>query len=168
MVSTGLDPSTALTGTSSPQLILQVALAALSEGKISEVVDQFDDHFTFIDHALTLEFADKGRLTEFFQKARELFPDSMLEVGSIFECGEHALAEWKPSVAQTVPYGSVSYRFPIILPGSTIVRIKDGGIARWADYDQNTSRRASLAVFFTEWVECQPRRCACLALKRHT
>jgi hypothetical protein len=125
-----------------------------SEGKISEVVDRFDDHFTFVDHALTLEFADKGRLTEFFQKARELFPVTVLEVGSIFECGDHAIAEWKLSATQTVPYGSISYRFPILLPGSTIIKIKAGRIARWADYyDQNTSRRVSLAAFFTEWVE---------------
>ena len=154
MISTSLDPRTALTGPSSPQLILRVALAALSEGKISEVVDQFDDHFTFVDHALTLEFADKGRLTEFFQKARELFPDSVLEVVSVFECGDHAIAEWRVSATQTAPYGSISYRFPILLPGSTIVRIRDGRIATWADYyDQNTSRRVSLAAFFTEWVE---------------
>jgi hypothetical protein len=110
MMSTSFDPSTALTGISTPQLILQAALAALSEGKISEVVDQL----------LTVEFADKGRLTEFFQKAREMFPDTVLEVGSIFECGDHAIAEWKLSATQTVPYGSISYRFPILLPGSTI------------------------------------------------
>ncbi|SRR6266404_3315565 len=65
MMSTSLNPNIALKGISTPQWILQSALAALSEGRISEVLDQFDDHFTFTDHALALEFTDKGRLTEF-------------------------------------------------------------------------------------------------------
>ena len=54
--------------------MLQSMLAALSEGKIPEVVDHFDDVFTFNDYALALEFTDKGRLSEFFHKSRELFP----------------------------------------------------------------------------------------------
>jgi hypothetical protein len=88
----------------------------------------------------SLDAADKGRLTEFCQKAREMFPDTVLEVGSIFECGDYAIAEWKLSATQTVPYGSISYRFPILLPGSTIVQIKDGRIARWADSAIDPSR----------------------------
>ena len=47
--------------------ILQSVLATLNEGKIAEVADQFDDHFTFTDHALDLEFSDRGRLIEFFR-----------------------------------------------------------------------------------------------------
>lgn len=43
------------------------------ESAISEVADQFDDHFTFIDHALDIEFTDKNRLIELFHKSRELF-----------------------------------------------------------------------------------------------
>ena len=46
-------------------------LAALNGGKFSKAVDQFDDHFRFIDHALGLEFTAKSRLIEFFYKARE-------------------------------------------------------------------------------------------------
>jgi hypothetical protein len=61
-----------------PRSILQSALAALSDGRISEAVAQFDDGFNFNDHALALEFTDKLRLTEFFQKTRELFPDTTL------------------------------------------------------------------------------------------
>ena len=94
MMSTSLNPNIALKGISTPQWILQSVLAALSEGRISEVLDQFDDHFSFTDHALALEFTDKGRLTEFLYKSRELFPDTVVEVVSIFECGDHAIAEW--------------------------------------------------------------------------
>ena len=70
---------------SAPKRFLQSVLAALNEGKISKAVDQFDDHFTFTDHALDPEFTDKGRLVEFFQKTRELFPDTVVEVDSTFQ-----------------------------------------------------------------------------------
>ena len=54
-----------------PDRILQTALAAWRQGNLVEVVDQFNDQFTFTDHALGLQFKDKGRLTEFC-KANEL------------------------------------------------------------------------------------------------
>jgi len=154
MMSTSLNPNIALKGISTPQWILQSALAALSEGRISEVLDQFDDHFIFTDHALVLEFTDKGRLTEFLHKSRELFPDTVVEVVSIFECGDHAIAEWNLTATQSVPYGSIYLRLPISLRGTSVVHVKNGRITEWSDYyDQNTSRRVSLAAFFTEWIE---------------
>jgi steroid delta-isomerase-like uncharacterized protein len=135
--------------------ILQSVLAALNEGKISQAVDQFDEHFTFTDHALDLEFTDKGRLIEFFQKTRELFPDAVLEVNSTFQCGNHAVAEWKlTGTTQTVPYGSNRFRFPISLRGTSIVRTENGKITQWSDYyDQNRSWRFRLAATFKEWIE---------------
>jgi ketosteroid isomerase-like protein len=137
-----------------PQQILQSALDALREGNISEVLEQFADDFTFNDHALTLEFTDKLRLTEFFEKSRELFPNTTLEIVSLFGRGEHAIAQWKLSATQTVPYGSTSYRFPISLFGATIVRVQNERIVQWSDYyDQSSSRRMSLGAFFTDWVE---------------
>jgi hypothetical protein len=138
----------------SPREILQSALATLGGGGIAEVVAQFDDHFTFNDHALALGFTDKTRLTEFLNKERELFPDTTLEVLFIFEDANHAIAQWKLSATQIVPYGSFSYRFPISLPGTTIVRVENERIVQWSDfYDQNTSRRIALAALFTEWIE---------------
>jgi steroid delta-isomerase-like uncharacterized protein len=138
-----------------PRSILQSALAALSEGRISEVVANFDDRFKFNDHALTLEFTEKTRLTEFFEKSRELFPDSALAVVSVTESGDHAIAEWKLTATQTVPFfGSTRYRLPISVRGSTIIRVEHGRIVEWSDYyDQSSSRRMSLAAFFTEWIE---------------
>jgi hypothetical protein len=134
--------------------ILQSALAALAEGKVSEIVAQFDDHFTFNDHGLSLEFSDKGRLTEFFSKSRELFPDTKLEVLSIFEDRDHAIAEWKLSATHTEPYGSICCHFPFSLYGSTVVRVENDKIVQWSDYyDYNSSRRMSLASYFTEWIE---------------
>jgi steroid delta-isomerase-like uncharacterized protein len=146
------DDSTLL---NAPRAILQSALAALSEGRISEVVALFDDRFKFNDHALTLEFTEKTRLTDFLEKSRELFPDTALEVVSVMESGDQAVAEWRLTATQTVPFfGSTSYRLPISVFGSTIIRVKHGRIARWSDYyDQSSSRRMNLAAFFSEWIE---------------
>jgi ketosteroid isomerase-like protein len=151
VVSRGDDESTRV---NAPQWILHSVLAALSEGRISEAVAQFSDRFTFNDHGVALEFTDKPRLTEFFEKARELFPDTTLEIVSLFESGDQAVAEWTLAATETMPYGSISYRVPISLQGSTIVRIENGRIVQWSDYyDRNSARRTNLAAFFTEWVE---------------
>jgi hypothetical protein len=120
----------------------------LNQRDISGAVNQFADDFTFHDYALDLEFTEKGRLVEFFQKSRELFPDTTLE------CGDYAIAEWKLKATDSQPFGSISYRSPILLRGSTIVQIKNGRVAHWSDYyGQLTSRRATLAAFFAEWIE---------------
>jgi ketosteroid isomerase-like protein len=138
----------------STQRILESALAALNEGRVSELVEQFDERFKFNDYALTLEFTDKTRLTDFLQKARELYPDTALEVLSIMECGDRAIAEWRLTATQTEPYGSISYRFPISVHGSTIVRVQNGKIVEWSDYyDQASSRRTRLASLFIEWID---------------
>jgi ketosteroid isomerase-like protein len=133
---------------------LQSALVALSEGRVRALVEQFADSFRFNDHALTLEFTDKARLTDFFEKSRELFPDTALEIVSLFEDGDRAIAQWKLSATQIVPYGAISYRFPISLFGATIVRVENGKIVEWSDYyDQSSSRRMSLGAFFTDCIE---------------
>ena len=137
-----------------PVDILQTALAALNQRNISRAVDQFADDFAFNDYGLDLEFTDKNRLSEFFQKSYELFPDTAVELVSTFECDDYAIAEWKLIATQTEQYGSLSYRFPIVLRGSTIVQIENGRVAHWSDYyDQLTSRRGRLGAFFEEWIE---------------
>src|SRR5262249_37832620 len=155
MHTTDMNPDTASIGVSAPKRILQSVLAALNEGKIAKAVDQFDDRFSFSDHALDLEFTDKGRLVEFFQKTRELFPDTVVEVDSTFQCGGYAIAEWKlTATTQTVPYGSTRFAIPISLRGTSIVHIENGRITHWSDYyDQNRSWRFGLAAFFREWIE---------------
>ena len=137
-----------------PVDILQSVLAALNQRNISTAVDQFADDFAFNDYALDLRFTDKGRLTEFFRKACELFPDTVVELVSTFECGDYAIAEWKLTATQTESFGSRSYRFPMVLRGSTIVQIENGRVAHWSDYyDQLRSRRGPLKAFFEEWIE---------------
>ena len=89
-------------------------------------MDAFNDEFTFNDHALGLAFTDKTRLTEFFQKSRELFPDTVVTVTSTFESGNHTIAEWKLAATETVPYGSGSmyFRRPFSLIGVSVVQIE--------------------------------------------
>jgi hypothetical protein len=119
---------------SGPGATLQSALADLSDGRISEVVELFADHFTFNDHALTLELKGKRHLTEFFEKSREVFPDSTFELGSMFDSGDRAIAEWRLSATESVPLGSISHRVPISLQGSTIICVENGKIVQWSEY----------------------------------
>lgn len=145
-----------LNGVKSSQHILQSIVSALNGGKISEAVGAFNDHFIFTDNALGLAFSDKTRLTEFFQKSRELFPDMVVTVTSTFDSGDHAIAEWKLLATETVPYGSGSMhlRRTFSLLGVSVVEIKDAQIIHWSDYyDLATSRRIGLGAFFEEWIE---------------
>jgi steroid delta-isomerase-like uncharacterized protein len=155
MRTNGMNLDTASIGVSDSRRILQSFFAALNEGKILEAVERFDDPFTFTDHALDLEFTDKSRLIEFFQKTRELFPDTVLEVNSTFECGDYLVAEWKlKATMQTAFYGVTRFRFPISVGGISIVHIENRRITRWSDYyDQNKSWRFSVAAIFKEWIE---------------
>jgi len=134
--------------------LLQSVLEALDQRNIPRALDQFADDFEFNDYALDLQFKDKKRLTEFFQKPFELFPDTAVELVSTFECGDYAIAEWKLSATQIEQFGSRSYRFPIVLRGSTIAQIEKRRVAHWWDYyDKSTSRRGPLKAFFEEWIE---------------
>src|SRR5215468_12081878 len=100
--------------------ILDSMLAALSKGKITEFVERFGDDFKFTDHALNLEFTDKGRLIEFLKKSRELFPDTVVEVRSTFEIKDNAIAEWALTATESAGYGSMQLRLPISLSGVSI------------------------------------------------
>ena len=154
MISTCTERENGLSRAGAPQRILQSVLEALSQGRISQAVDQFDGDLTFNDHALGLDFSDKGRLTEFFEKCREFFPDTAVEVNSIFECGDRVVAEWKLNATETVPFGPTQLRKPISVQGTSIVQIRNGRVTRWSDYyDSIASRRFKVAAFFEEWVE---------------
>ena len=134
--------------------IFRFVVTALSEGRFSDAVNRFDDHFTFIDRALDLEFTDKERLIEFYRKSRELFPDTALEIESTFAYGNHAVAEWKLAATQTVFVWNQNFRSPIAVRGSTIVRVDNGRVTRWSEYyDGLTSRRYGLAGMFKGWIE---------------
>jgi steroid delta-isomerase-like uncharacterized protein len=129
-------------------------LGALNEGKVTQFVDRFDDDFRFTDHALNLEFKEKGRLTEFLKKLRERFPDAKLEVVSTFESGNCAIAEWRVTATENGPYGSMQVRLPISFSGVSVAQFRNEKIVRWTDYyDQGKSRRVAVAAYFTDWIE---------------
>src|SRR5262245_40471161 len=153
-----LNAKAALKGitTGQPSLadILKSMLTSLSEGRTTDFVAGFQSPFKFTDHALNLEFKEHQLLTEFLEKSRELFPDTVMEVVSVFQSGDAAFAEWKLTATETVSVGSMNLRMPILLSGVSIAHFNGGKITRWTDYyDQLTSRRVGLAAFFTEWVE---------------
>ena len=74
--------------------IVLAVISHLNEGKIEDAVAIFTDQFSFKDHGIQLEFNTKERLTEFVQKARELYPDMLLQINTIFVSGDRTLTEW--------------------------------------------------------------------------
>ena len=133
--------------------ILQAALAG--QGNIREAVDQFNDQFTFTDHALGLEFKDQERLIEFLAKIGERFPDSERRDTTIFSSGDRVISEWTLTATQTEPFlGGHLRKVPICVRGISDVQIKNGKISQWSDYyDQLKSRRNCVASCFTDWIE---------------
>ena len=135
--------------------ILQIALAAWRQGNFVAAANQFNDQFTFTDHALGLEFKDKGRLIEFLAKIGECFPDSERRDNTIFSSWDRVISEWTLTATQAEPFlGGRLRKVPICVQGISVVQIKDGKISQWSDYyDQLKSRRYGVAALFTEWIE---------------
>src|SRR5215471_3371278 len=68
--------------------ILKSMLTCLSEGRITDFVAGFHSPIKFTDHALDLQLNERQQLTEFLEKSRELFPDTVMEVVSVFQSGD--------------------------------------------------------------------------------
>jgi steroid delta-isomerase-like uncharacterized protein len=135
--------------------VVRTVLMHLNNGKISDATACFAEEFEFKDRGIGLEFKNRERLAEFFQKTRELYPDSSLQTDTIFVNGDHVITEWTLETTLMEPfYGRLSRKVPVSLHRASIVRIDDGKITDWSDYyDGLTSRRTALASYFTEWVE---------------
>jgi steroid delta-isomerase-like uncharacterized protein len=138
----------------SEEVVLPV-LTRLNNGNIDKAIAHFAEEFTFKDRGIGLEFRDKERLTEFFQKTREFFPDSFLQIDSILVSVDHVVSEWTLHTTVTEPfYGGVSRKVQVSVYGVSVVRTKNGKITEWSDYyDGLTSRRTPLAAHFEEWVD---------------
>src|SRR5215469_2808867 len=112
----------------SERLVLAV-ISYLNDGNIEDAVALFADQFSFKDHGIRLEFNTKGRLAEFFQKARELYPDSFLQTEGIFVSGSNALTEWTLQATLIEPaFGNGRWKVRISLPGASVVRTENGRI----------------------------------------
>ena len=131
--------------------VVLTVLTHLNNGEIDDVMARFAEEFAFKDHGIGLEFKDRERLAEFFQKAQELYPDSLRQTNTIFVNGDHVLTEWTLRATLTEPFYGLLRKVPVSLHGTSIVRIDNGKITDWADYyDGLTSRRTAAASHFTE------------------
>jgi steroid delta-isomerase-like uncharacterized protein len=141
--------------TLSPERVVSEVLRHLNQEQIEDATAGFAADFRYQDHGIGLEFREKERLTEFFRKARELYPDYFVRTDRTFVSGEHVITQWTLQVTINEPfYAGLTRRIPLSIAGASIVRIDNGKIAEWDDYyDGLTSRRTSLAAHFTEWIE---------------
>jgi steroid delta-isomerase-like uncharacterized protein len=138
----------------SEEVVLPV-LTHLNNGEIDDSIARFAEEFTFKDRGIGLEFKDKQQLAEFFQKTRELFPGSFLQIDSVLVSFDHVVSEWTLHTTITEPfYGGQSRRVQVSVHGVSVVRTKNGKITDWSDYyDGLPSRRTALGSYFTDWVE---------------
>ena len=143
-----------LSTSSAEERIVRYVVIALNKGQISEAVAQFARQFTFADYALGLQFTQKEHLFEFFQKSRELQPDFLTKVVSIFQVEGTITAEWELTAIQDESIGYFRRRHPICVQGVTVVQVINGKITRWSDYyDEALSQRGKLVALFEDWVE---------------
>ena len=142
-------------GVAALEAVVLTVLAHLNNGEVDDAVTRFAEEFRFKDHGIGLEFKDKERLREFFQKTRELYPDSFLRTDTILVSGDHVIIEWTLQTTLIEPfYGALSRKVRVSLQGASIVRTDKDMITDWSDYyDGLMSRRTALASYFTEWVE---------------
>jgi steroid delta-isomerase-like uncharacterized protein len=140
--------------TPSEEVVL-TAVTNLNSGRINEAIANFAEEFRFKDHGIDLDFNDKERLAEFFQKTREFYPDSFIQTDTILISGDRVAVDWTVRATLIEPsFGGLSRTVPISLQGVSMVRTDNGKITEWADYyDGLTSRRTRLAAYFTEWIE---------------
>ena len=134
--------------------ILQVTLEALKEGDFGTALDQFNDEFAFIDHALELEFSAKDRLTEFFAKRRRHFPE-LLRTDNIVLCGEDRIvSEWFLTAGKRESLPDSWVKVPICVRGVSVVQIENGKISQWSEYyDQLQSGGYGVATWLTTWFD---------------
>src|SRR6516225_11807644 len=120
--------------TAAPEKIVLAVISHLKKAEIDDALALFADQFSFKDHGIGLEFNAKDRLAEFFQKARELYPDTLIQTETIFVSGQHALTEWTVQATLIEPaFGNWRQKVPISLHGASVVRTENGRIKRWFD-----------------------------------
>jgi hypothetical protein len=130
--------------------ILQVTLEALKQGDFITALDQFNDEFAFIDHALELEFSTKDRLTEFFAKRRRLCPEFERTDNIVLSGEDRIVSEWFLTATKRGSWMEV----PICMRGASIVRIENGKITQWSDYyDQLQSGDYGVGTWLTAWMD---------------
>ena len=103
--------------------IVLAVISHVNDGSIKDAVALFADQLSFNDQGIRLEFNTKERLTEFFRKARELYPDMLLQINTIFVSGDRVLTEWTLQTTLIEPaFGNCRWKVPISLHGASIIR----------------------------------------------
>jgi hypothetical protein len=138
-----------------PQSLVLTVLSDVGSGRAREAVNVFAQAFTFQDRGIGFQCTAKDRLIEFYEKARELYPDSVLAPGTIISSGDDVTLEWTLRCSVSEPFfGGRTRTVPVLIHGASVVRTQDGLVTRWCDYyDGLAARRTALSSFFTEWVE---------------
>jgi len=114
--------------------VVSQVLSHLTKGEIWEATAFFAEKVHFNDWGIGLEFTDRGRLAEFFQKSRELYPESTLETEQSFVSGDCVTTPWILHTVVIEPlFGGLSRNVPISLHGASIIRTHNGKITDWAD-----------------------------------
>jgi hypothetical protein len=123
---------------------VRVVLTAWREGRIDDAINKFDKRFVFKNYGMGLEYRDRTRLAEFFQKAREHYPNSLSMTRATFVEGSHIISEWTlQAVAPTLLFDGVSRKVPICVYGLSVVMIKNEKFVYWSAYcNIGTSRWA--------------------------
>jgi hypothetical protein len=137
------------------EAVVSGVLMNLRSERFVEATTRFAEGFRFMDHGIGLEFKDRARLTEFFYKVREFYPDSSLITNRVFTSGDHVVLEWTYRATITEPFsGGHSLKVPVSVQGASVVLTHEGEIREWADYyDGLKSRRTALAAYFQDWCE---------------
>ena len=113
--------------------VVFTVLDQVKNGRIDDAIACFAEEFSFKDHGIGVEFRDKERLAEFFQKARELYPDSLLQTDAIFVSGDRVIMEWTLQANITEPlYAGLSRKVSVSVHGASIVLINNGKVAGWS------------------------------------
>jgi ketosteroid isomerase-like protein len=137
-----------------PERIVQMVLLALTKADFIGVVEQFNEQFSFVDHAIELEFKDKRQLIDFLALNRELFPDSKRADKIICSSGNKVVSEWALTGTKREQYFGHMMQVPFRAIGVSIVQVDNGKIIRWSEYyDQTLSRRYGVAASLKDWIE---------------
>ena len=134
--------------------VLQVTLDALKQGDFITALDQFSDEFSFIDHALELEFSAKDRLKEFFAKRRALFPEFERTDNIVLSGQDRIVSEWFLVASKRRSLAESWMEVPIYVRGASIVQVENGKITQWSDYyDQLQSGEYGMTTWLTAWMD---------------
>src|SRR5258707_8280652 len=80
-------------GIAASEGVALTVITHLKDGKIDDAIAHFAEEFRFKDHGIGLEFKDKERFAEFLHKVRDLYPDSLLLIDTIFVSGDDVITE---------------------------------------------------------------------------